>query len=318
MTQAFDLSRWRMLGLSERAGFGHQVDALLQRHGFLLVTGHGVPVHLREDLRAAGKQFFAMPGEAKQIVRVREINGNGWGPMGSLASSDSPDDANSFDLHEYFRAGPALRTGEPRIDRYYPGNLWPAGLPVLENAARAYIESMLSVVHSLLEVLASSLDLPTEFFAADTSHATWTLGINRYPTLHELGTVMPGQFRIGPHTDFGTITLLSRERGIGGLQVQERSGRWVDAPYLADSYLMIVGDMLDCWTDGRWPAVRHRVLPPSYVAPDEELFSLLFFFEANPDAVITPMREPRGGGKHWSPMVAGDYLMGRVNQVTLD
>ena len=96
--------------------------------------------------------------------------------------------------------------------------------------------------------------LPTDFFAADTSHATWTLGINRYPTLHELGSVAPGQFRIGPHTDFGTITLLSRERGIGGLQVQERSGRWVDAPYLAGSYLMIVGDMLDCWTDGRWPA----------------------------------------------------------------
>ena len=33
---------------------------------------------------------------------------------------------------------------------------------------------------------------------------------------------------------------------------------------------------------------------------------------------MTPMREPRGGGKHWSPMVAGDYLVGRVDQVTLD
>ena len=50
----------------------------------------------------------------------------------------------------------------------------------------------------------------------------------------------------------------------------------------------------------------------------KEAIFLLFFFEANPDAVITPMREPRGGGKHWSPMVAGDYLMGRVDQVTLE
>jgi validamycin A dioxygenase len=238
--------------------------------------------------------------------------------MGSVASSDSSADAALNDLHEYFRAGPALRTGEPEIDRYYPGNRWPVGLPALRTAAGAYNEQMLAAARSMLEVLASSLNLPPDSFATSTNRATRTLGINRYPSLNELGTVAPGQFRIGQHTDFGTITLLNRDRGVGGLQVQERSGHWVDAPYLADAYMMIVGDMLDCWTDGRWPAVRHRVLPPSPVAPDEELFSLLFFFEANPDAVITPMREPRGGGKHWRPMVAGDYLLGRVEDVTLE
>jgi isopenicillin N synthase-like dioxygenase len=235
-----------------------------------------------------------------------------------VASSDSSDDASLFDLHEYFRVGPALRTGEPRIDRHYPGNRWPARPEALEEVARIYNEHMLAVARSMFEVLASSLDLPADFFAADTSRATWTLGINRYPSLHELGAVAPGQFRIGQHTDFGTITLLSREHGVGGLQVQEQSGRWIDAPYLEDSYMMIVGDMLDCWTNGRWPAVRHRVLPPSPLAPDEELFSLLFFFEANPDAVIKPMGEPRGGRRHWRPMVAGDYLLGRVEEVTVD
>ena len=48
---------------------------------------------------------------------------------------------------------------------------------------------------------------------------TWTFNINRYPPLTEVGRARPGQFRIGPHTDFGTVTVLDREPGAGGLQV---------------------------------------------------------------------------------------------------
>ena len=33
-----------------------------------------------------------------------------------------------------------------------------------------------------------------------------------------------GQFRIGPHTDFGSLTILDREPGVGGLQVLDEDG----------------------------------------------------------------------------------------------
>ena len=55
--------------------------------------------------------------------------------------------------------------------------------------------------------------------AALARHPTWTFNINRYPPLTEVGEPLPGQFRIGPHTDFGTVTVLDREPGAGGLQV---------------------------------------------------------------------------------------------------
>jgi hypothetical protein len=39
---------------------------------------------------------------------------------------------------------------------------------------------------------------------------TWTLHINRYPPMIEVGEPVPGQFRIGAHPGLGTVTVLDR------------------------------------------------------------------------------------------------------------
>ncbi|MFG2884438.1 hypothetical protein ACGFYV_19440 [Streptomyces sp. NPDC048297] len=77
-----------------------------------------------------------------------------------------------------------------------------------------------------------------------------------------------------------------------------------------------MGDLMHRWTDGRWRALRHRVLAPSAVAPDEELVSLAFFLEANPDAVITPLDAPVGGGNGMESVVAGQSIMKQVLTLT--
>ncbi|WP_406312255.1 hypothetical protein [Streptomyces sp. NBC_00114] len=59
-------------------------------------------------------------------------------------------------------------------------------------------------------------------------------------------------------------------------------------------------------TDGRWRALRHRVLAPSEIAPDEELVSLVYFFETATDAEIVPLLAPVGGGEGLSPVIAGE------------
>ena len=51
------------------------------------------------------------------------------------------------------------------------------------------------------------------------------MNINWYPPMTVAGEPEPGQFRIGPHTDFGTFTILDREPGKGGLQVWSPAGR---------------------------------------------------------------------------------------------
>ena len=57
------------------------------------------------------------------------------------------------------------------------------------------------------------------------------------------------QFGVGPHTDFGVLTVLCQD-DVGGLQVQDVNGDWVKAPPIEDTLIVNVGDLLSRWTDG--------------------------------------------------------------------
>ncbi|MEL6985380.1 MAG: 2OG-Fe(II) oxygenase family protein, partial [Actinomycetota bacterium] len=117
-------------------------------------------------------------------------------------------------------------------------------------------------------------------------------------------------YRIGPHTDFGTITLLDRQPGTGGLQVRNDDDEWIDAPFIEGSLIVNTGDMLRQWTNDRWCSNEHRVLPPADAAPDEELISLVFFHEPDADAVIAPFEtcvSAENPARH-EPILSMDYL----------
>jgi isopenicillin N synthase-like dioxygenase len=140
------------------------------------------------------------------------------------------------------------------------------------------------------------------------------MNINRYPPLSMLGEPEPGQFRIGPHTDFGTVTVLDRQDGAGCLQVCTPDGEWVNAPYVEGAFTINIGDLLARWTGGRWRSNRHRVLPPDPGAPDEELISLIYFYELNPDTIVEPVP---GGPAAYEPVRANDYLLDKLNAITV-
>ena len=72
---------------------------------------------------------------------------------------------------------------------------------------------------------------------------------------------------VGAHSDFGVVTLLDRQPGYGGLQIQLLDGTWVDAPYVEGTLTINIGDLLARWTGDRWRSTVHRVLPPSDQAP---------------------------------------------------
>src|SRR6516165_8691741 len=138
---------------------------------------------------------------------------------------------------------------------------------------------------------------------------------NVYPA--EVPEPEPGQFRIGPHTDFGTVTILDREPGRGGLQVWTEQDGWEDAPYVPGAFTINTGDLLARWSGDRWKSNRHRVLPPQAEAPDEDLVSLVYFYEADHDAVIESLRPPIGRPNDYEPVVSAQFLKERLDAITI-
>ncbi|MBS1696017.1 MAG: isopenicillin N synthase family oxygenase [Actinobacteria bacterium] len=311
-----DISRWYAGGAAADA-VAADVDAGLQRAGFIVVTGHGVDPVLAASVRAASRDFFALPAAVKRQYSV-PVGGHGWIAPGAEANAYAEGTETPPDLKESYSLGAETATGDPEVDRiWFAPNVWPAEVPTMQSLVTEYTAAMRRLADDLLALFAHALRLADNPFSARADRPTWTMNINHYPPVSVVGEPQPGQFRIGPHTDFGTVTILDREPGAGGLQVFSEEQGWEDAPWEPGALTVNIGDLLEHWSGRRWPSGRHRVLPPQPHAPEEDLVSLIYFYEANHDALVTPLEPPIGKVSGLAPVTCADFIKERLDAITV-
>ena len=315
-----DLGRWRSGDPQTRAAAAREVDAALSTAGFLLVTGHGVTRETREEVRATARRFFDLPVEVKQRYSVA-VGGRGWLAKGAEANGYAEGTETPPDLKESWTVAADQPIGDPEIDDYwFRPNRWPAETPQLQTVVEDYLARMRGIAEELLGLLAAALGQPEDFFTRHTSRTTYGFNINWYPGVSVVGEPEPGQYRIGPHTDFGTVTLLDRQQGKGGLQVYvdpaDGGSGWEDAPYDPEALTVNIGDLMARWTGDRWRSGRHRVLAPSPQAPEEDLMSLVYFYECDPHTTVAPLPAPLGK-VDYEPVDSSVYLRAKLDAITV-
>jgi len=301
-----DLTPW--FDGSDRARVARAVDEALCSVGFFLVTAHGVDLSLLAATRAAFAQFFALSTDEKSAVRMPQLGMAGWAPMGMEANGYSFGHKTPPDMKESYRLGAHVLPGRHALRGE---NVWPARPGAFCETVTSYIAAIDELHMELLRVCAAAAGLADEeFFARCATRNDNTLNVNWYPPLSVVGEPEPNQYRIGPHTDFGTLTLLHREPGSSALEVQLANGIWVHAPVVDDAITVNGGDMLAHWTGGRWRSAIHRVLPPVGAAAQGSLLSLVYFCEPDPETLITPF----GGG---ATVNAVEYLRSKIEAITM-
>ncbi len=316
MIATVDISHWHEGGAQADAAAA-LVDEGLQHAGFILVKGHGIDPALVQNVRAAAREFFSLRDDVKQRYSV-PVAGHGWLAPGVEANAYAEGTETPPDLKESYSLGAETATGEPEVDRiWFAPNVWPDEVPSLQPLVNEYTAAMRRLADDLLALFAYALRLPQNPFVTLASRPTWTMNINHYPPVSVVGEPEPGQFRIGPHTDFGTVTILDREPGAGGLQVYSDAEGWTDAPYDPDALTVNIGDLLEYWSGRRWPSGRHRVLPPQPHAPEEDLVSLIYFYEANHDARVVPLEPPLGRVSGLVPVTSSDFIKERLDAITV-
>ena len=310
-----DITRWREGTARQRDHLATRMDEALRESGFLLIENHGVPAALRERIRDEARAFFALPAGQKARYAT-PVGGRGWIPQGGEANAfygEVADPARA-DLKESLTIGRDFRTGDEETDKaWFAPNVWPGECPALAGLCEEFATQVRDLYYDLLRMSAAALGLTADWFVRQVRRGPHTFNINRYPPRTVTGAPKEGQFRVAPHTDWGILTILDRQPGYGGLQIQTLDGRWADAPYVPDAFTVNVADLLSRWTGERWRSTRHRVLPPPAEAPDEELISLIVFLEAEMDTVIRPV----AGRRDVEPVVAGEWLRAREAAATV-
>ena len=307
-----DLARWFDGSDSDRHSLAVEVDAALRRLGFLVVINHGIDQQVFADCRQACLDFFHGPDEVKQAIAHDGGAYRGWIGPGTESNAatygvDTPPDLKeSFAFGAVEIADDSLRSSNP--DWYAP-NKWPTAPGSFVPAAETFWLEGRKLADELLQLFALALALPIDELVDQCRSTTSTTTLNWYWP-HSHAAAAEGQYRIGPHTDFGTVTILDREPGVGGLQVQNDAGEWIDAPVIEGSLIINTGDMIRQWTNDRWCSNEHRVLPPPADTPNEELVSLVFFHEPDADAVIAPLSTcvSSDNPARYEPISASDYL----------
>uniref|UniRef100_A0A093VSY6 Putative iron/ascorbate oxidoreductase n=1 Tax=Talaromyces marneffei PM1 TaxID=1077442 RepID=A0A093VSY6_TALMA len=273
------------------------------------------------DVFGLALEFFNLPLDEKMKLAKKTFqpeNQNTYRGYFPVQPTDASDN-----LKEGFEIGPEQArqhsaTGQESRFHLTEPNIWPDSTTY---PSRPRLEQLYSELQSLsstiLSLLASSLGKPAEFFTPYITDSLSTLRLLHYPPSTSTsdnateiynetsGTPPPEPFdpiklSCTPHTDSGILTLLHQD-ATGGLEVQDSSGKWVPAPYVPESIVVNIGDLMAMVSGGRFVATMHRVRAPppppaAAVAPprmgvdmqfeeDEELtpkfgrFSVPFFFE---------------------------------------
>jgi len=289
---------------SDPQGVARAIHRASREVGFIYVSNHGLSQTLIDETRAAALAFFRLPEARKLEVEVSSKH-RGFLKVGGARMQDDV----VPDLKESFIWGHEGADGQSLDDHPLRGpNRWPASPPEIRATARSYFDAAQGVARHLMRAVALGLDLPQDFFLRGHDKPLSRASMVYYPPQPpEMDTE---QFGVGPHTDFGVLTVLNQD-SLGGLQVQDLSGNWVAAPPIEGTLVINVGDLLARWTNDQYRSTPHRVVNTS----GKERLSLVLAYDPDYPTMIDPRAAcgEKAEVRH-EPITCGDYLIWRFEK----
>ncbi|WP_158601841.1 isopenicillin N synthase family dioxygenase [Pararobbsia silviterrae] len=282
-----------------------QIRDACRNIGFFYVRNHGVPRAVFDTQYALARELFDLPLDVKmEIAQSRSAAKRGYEP----AATQRLDDGSPPDLKESFRYGPEPARDHPLYGRGLPTygpNQWPRGKPEMATSMGRYADAMVSLGLRVMRAIALSLELRDDFFEPYYADPMTTVRLLKYPP-HPDHALM-NQIGAGAHTDWGGITILAQDE-VGGLEVRNVDGVWIQAPPLPDTLIVNIGDLLAMWTGNRYRSTLHRVKTS---AARTDRYSIAFFFDPRYDAIIERVPSCRGEDVAPDACTAGAYIAER-------
>lgn len=161
---------------------------------------------------------------------------------------------------------------------------------------------------ALLEVVARAAGMTPGFLSERcNSRSLNTMRLLHYAA--DTATSSEDEVGISAHTDFECITLLYQTAS--GLELLDVNGRWLDAPARDGRIVVLLGDMLECWTNGVFKATGHRVRKTI-----EQRFSIVLFVAANEFIEVAPQPQfvSADAPSRYTPITQAQHIENEVRR----
>lgn len=267
---------------AEVARIARTIDAACRNVGFFYLGNHGIPQPVIDRAFTEAHRFFTLPRDEKMKIHYKKSPTwvRGFTPVGELQA-----DRNAkTDLQEAFDFGVERPADDPDHragNRMHGPNQWPAALPSFRVGVYSYFEAAVGLGRSLFRAFALAFDLPSDFFDPKITKPLAQGRAIYYPPTSPDALEDRDRWGVGAHCDYECFTILAQD-DVGGLQVRNSAGQWVEATPVPRTLLINIGDMMARWTNGIYQSTPHRVLNRA----DRARYSLVLFYGANHDAII--------------------------------
>jgi isopenicillin N synthase-like dioxygenase len=275
------------------------LDRACRDHGFFLLSGHGLDDLIDRTWRETARFFDTDRTTKTAIMRDKD---NPLGFFDRELTKRKRDHKEVFDFID------------PSLAPLDAMNRWPAGLPGFRDTMVELFDEFSVLVDRTLSLIHDALELsPTGRTRIASSRHSSTIRLNHYPVGDPVpveereGLAELGETALGFHTDPGAITLLLQD-DTGGLQTESIDHGWIDVPPSAGTIVVNLGDCMQAWTNDRYRAAVHRVVPMTR----SRRFSIPYFSNPSREATVEPVAELCDGEPRYRPFAWREFMAARA------
>ncbi|KAF2636800.1 Clavaminate synthase-like protein [Massarina eburnea CBS 473.64] len=283
-----DISRIFSPKLEERKAVAQAITNVCQRVGFMYISNHGISQELVDKVFAMSAAFHAQLKEIKQECYThnnKELRG--WnehsvntprGPVHGPRLKVRVAKKGSF-LYSYEPDNdpvPPQLTAEQRAMCLGTYNQWPTKPDGFKETMLRYQRELLTLSRKLMQSIALGLGCEETYFDTHVTAPFVSIILQHYLPMHP-DAEDPNS--LGAHTDYETFTILNQD-ATGGLEVLNKNGIYIPAPYIPNTFVVNMGDFLERITNDKVVSTVHRVRNVS----GRQRYSIPFFFSFNMDS----------------------------------
>ncbi|CAK8542743.1 unnamed protein product [Lathyrus sativus] len=228
------------INLSNREFLKSQVYEALVEYGCFEATFDQIPLDLCKAMLGAIQELFDLPLEIKTLDACK-MNHQGYvgqSPVIPLFESIGIDYANIFE----------------RV-KTITDIWWPQGNPSFSKTINSFTVKLVELDEMIRKMVLESLGVE-KYMQEHMNSTEYLLRVMKYKS------PQTSEKKLGllTHTDQTLVTILYQNQ-VGGLEVMTKDEKWISyEPSSPHSFLVIVGDSFNAWSNGRLDSPFHRVM----------------------------------------------------------